>query len=154
MNIKSYNLALASFQKANTFKPDDQVVQDKISEVQQILDDLANALANDKERKAQVDAIIKEANGLFDKRDWSQAKLKYQQVLALDPRQPYSKSRTVECDAKLQEEKNAVAEADYKALIAQADNNFEKKDFLSVTNTFGFRPGVTAAAVGMSAPCD
>lgn len=136
MNIKSYNLALASFQKANTFKPDDQVVQDKISEVQQILDDLANALANDKERKAQVDAIIKEANGLFDKRDWSQAKLKYQQVVALDPKQPYSKSRTVECDAKLQEEKNAVAEADYKALIAQADNNFEKKDFLRSKELF------------------
>jgi len=136
MNIKSYNLALASFQKAKTFKPDDQVVQDKISEVQQILDDLANALANDKERKAQVDALIKEANGLFDRRDWSQAKLKYQQVVALDTEQPYSTSRIAECDAKLQEEKNAVADADYKELIAQADNNFEKKDFLRSKELF------------------
>ena len=136
MNIKSYNLALASFQKAKTFKPDDQVVQDKISEVKQILDDLANALANDKERKAQVDALIKEANGLFDTRDWSQAKLKYQQVVALDTEQPYSTSRIAECDAKLQEEKNAVADADYKELIAQADNNFEKKDFLRSKELF------------------
>lgn len=136
MGIKSYEMALESFTKAQSFKPNDQIVQDKISEVQQILDDQKKALANAEERKIEVDKLVKEANILFEKRDWSQAKIKYNQAVGLDPGQPFSVARIVECDAKLQAEMDKVAEAEYNELVANADNNFEKKDFLRSKELF------------------
>ncbi len=136
MSIKSYKLALASFETAQTYKPEDQVVQDKISEVKQILEEQKNALANEAERKLRVEELVIEANILFEKRDWSQAKNKYNEVIGMDPDQPFSLARIAECDQRLQEEMNKVAEAEYLELISNADNNFEKKDFLRSKELF------------------
>lgn len=136
MKIKSYEMALESFKKAQSIKPEDQNVKDKISEVEQLLDEIAKANASDSERKLTVDRLIKEANTFFEKRDWSQAKNKYSEVVILDPEQPFSQARIKECDARLKEEMDAVADKEYKELIASADNNFEKKDFLRSKELF------------------
>ncbi len=136
VNVKTYELALESFQKAQSFKPDNQVVKDKISEVKQLIEDNSKAQASDKEKRIMVDALIREANILFEKRDWGQAKMKYTAVVELDSGQPFSAARIVECDAQLQAEKGLAEDTKYKALISQADNNFEKKDFLSSKDYF------------------
>lgn len=145
MDIKSYKMALASFEKAKSYKPNDQAALDKISEVKQLLDEQEKALNNAADRKLMVEKLVKEANLLFEKRDWSEAKSKYQQVVELDPGQPFSAARIVECDAKLQAEKDKLGEAAYKELVANADKNFAEKDFLRSKELFEKANGLKPA---------
>jgi tetratricopeptide (TPR) repeat protein len=145
MDIKSYKMALESFEKAQSFKPNDQATKDKISELKQLIEEKEKSLSNAADRKKLVESLVKEANLLFEKRDWSQAKSKYNQVVELDPGQPFSVARVIECDAKLQAEKDKLGELAYVELIANADKNFAEKDFLRSKDLFEKANGLKPA---------
>ena len=83
--------------------------------------------------------MIAEADGLFESSEWEKAKAKYAAAIAVKDEQ-YPKDKIAEADAKLvalagEEAAKAAAEAkakidaEYDALIAEADASFDGKDY-------------------------
>ncbi len=122
---KDYNGAIAKYQEALVVKPKDNVATSKIAEMRQILDDLAKADKN----KAEIDALLKVADGLFNSNNWSEAKKKYDDVLTKQPSNTYAKSQSDLCVKKLEEERGAEIEKEYRKLITVADKNFDQTDY-------------------------
>jgi tetratricopeptide (TPR) repeat protein len=133
---KTYELALENFQKALSYKPDHQATKDQIDEIKQIIEERKLADENSKNQRERMAALLKNADDLFNLGDWGEAKTAYQKIIAIDKDQAHANARIKECDLRLSEEKNKLANEEYKALIASADNNFEKKDFLRSKELF------------------
>lgn len=121
--------ALGHYQNALSVKPGDQVAQDKVNEVQQILDDIANADKEKLEKKKQFDALIKEGDGLFSQERYLDAKAKYDAALAVDPYSSFAKEKSDESARLAELAGKAEAEAQYQKLLSVADKSFDSEDW-------------------------
>lgn len=126
---KSYEQALSHYQNALTVKENDQVAKDKISEVQQIIDDIANSAKNEIERKNQFDALIVEADKAFSVEDYMEAKAGYTKALALDGSSQYAKKQLEECETRQRLKDLSIANAEYDQLIKEANAQFDIKSY-------------------------
>ncbi len=126
---KNYEIALEDFKKALSFKPDNQATKDQIDEISQIIEEQKKLDESSKNQREIIASLIGEADKLFNLGDWAEAKESYQKIIEIDKDQAHANSRIKECDLRLSEEINRTANEEYKALIASADNNFEKNDF-------------------------
>jgi epidermal growth factor receptor substrate 15 len=133
---KTYELALENFNKALSYKPDDQATKDHINEIKQIIEERKLADADSKNQREKMAALVKAADDLFNLGDWGEAKKAYEVIIEIDKNKAHANARIKECDLRLSEEKNKLANSEYKALIASADNNFEKRDFLRSKELF------------------
>lgn len=105
---EDYQVALRNFQDAWAIFPDEREPQDRIEEIQDILDalaaqDAADAEANaaDAERariEAEYNALITSADEKFDKEQLVAAKADYQAALELKENEKYPKSRIKRID--------------------------------------------------------
>jgi epidermal growth factor receptor substrate 15 len=121
---KEYEMALSAFQNALSAKPGDIPAQNKINEVQQILDDLANSEKSAIDRKNKFDAFVKEGDALFSTSSYLDAIKKYEEALKIDPSSKYVKKQ-IEESVRLEKEKGRTeGEREYRKLIEAADNNF------------------------------
>jgi tetratricopeptide (TPR) repeat protein len=136
VSTKNYQQALNEYQSALSVKPGDLPASNKIKEVQQILDDIANANKEDIERKNRFNALIKEADILFDATTYLQAKEKYVQALIIDPGSTYAQFRRDECDRL--EALIGVEEAkrEYQKIITAGDKKFVEQDYLKSKEYF------------------
>ena len=124
---------------------DEQYPKDKIAEADVKLAELAGAEAAEAAAAAQAktdaeyDALIAAADGLFESNDFENAKEKYTAAIAVKDEQ-YPKDKIAEADVKIAElagaeaakaeaEAQAKIDAQYDALIADADASFEQKEF-------------------------
>lgn len=126
---KNYEQALSHYQSALGVKPNDVPAKDKIAEMQQILDDIANKNAANLDKVNQFNALVKEADGLFSGEEYLGAKLKYEEALKIDPSSSYVRTQIDECirlERKISEEE---AEREYQKIIAAADKNFDSKNW-------------------------
>ncbi|MFT5861019.1 MAG: epidermal growth factor receptor substrate 15, partial [Flavobacteriaceae bacterium] len=127
--------ALSHYQNALSIKPGDQPATDKISEIQQILDDIANANSGEIEKKNKFDAIIIEANEFFAQKNYVgdgttvAAKEKYEEALTLYPSNSYALTQRDECVRLAVEGVNSEVEAQYAKLLKVADKKFDKLDY-------------------------
>lgn len=121
--------ALGHYQNALSVKTDDQVAQDKVNEVQQILDDIANANEEELDKKNKFDALIKEANKLFDEENYLNAKAKYDAALDVDAYSSFAKERSDECAKLARNIGKREAEEQYQKLISSADKSFAEKNW-------------------------
>lgn len=123
LNAEDYEKALMMYQNALSAKPGDVPAQDKINEVQQIMDNLANAKQAEIDRKNKYDALVNDADALFGNEEYLTAKGKYeeaQKLIATD----YVKTQIDEC-VRLEKLKGITeAEKEYRKIIAAADKNF------------------------------
>lgn len=126
---KKFVEALGHYQNALSVKAADQEATDRIAEIQQILDDLANADKQDQETKSKYNALIKEADALFTKKDVELAKVKYDDALLVDPYSAYAKARSEECTNLLINIAGVEKEEQYRKLIDVADKNFTDKKY-------------------------
>ncbi len=127
--------ALSHYQNALAVKPNDQPATDKINEIQQILDDLANANINEIAKKNQFDALIKAADGFFSVGEYVGdgasivAKETYEQALTLYPTNAYAVTQRDECVKRANAEVNSEVEAAYANILKVADKKFGELDF-------------------------
>ncbi len=105
--------------------------KNRIAECDKKIQEEADAEAAEKQKRADYDALIAEADGLFDSEKWEDAKSKYQAALKMfDEQHPKDKISAI--DAKLKELEDAAAaeaeiEAKYKQLVEQADGLYDGK---------------------------
>ena len=140
-NAENFEGAKPKYQAALAIK-DEQYPKDKIKEIDVKLSSLAEQeAAAEAQAKidAEYDALIAEADGLFESSEWEKAKAKYAAAIAVKDEQ-YPKDKIAEADAKLaalagEEAAKAAAaaqakiDAEYDALIAEADASFDGKDY-------------------------
>ncbi len=127
---KKYELALIDFQNALKTKPADSPAQNKISEIKQILDDLANANNKNTEVKKQFDKLMVDAKKKFDKKDYAEAKTVYESALALISTDALALKQVKECE-RLEKDATGIQEqAAFNKIIAAADKKFNEKDYL------------------------
>ncbi|MFT4756265.1 MAG: hypothetical protein ACI91R_000910, partial [Vicingaceae bacterium] len=143
---EEYTTAKSKYEAAVAVK-EEQYPKDKIAEIAAKLVELADADAANSAAEAQAkidaayDAILVEANALFDSEEYATAKSKYEAAVAVKEEQ-YPKDKIAEIEAKLiklasAEAANVAATAkakvdkEYKDLIAEADGLFEIKEFKS-----------------------
>ncbi|MBL4863086.1 MAG: hypothetical protein JKY09_08740, partial [Crocinitomicaceae bacterium] len=142
---KSYVVALSEYQNALSVKPGDVPAQDKINEIQQLLDDEANANVTNLEKKNRFDQIIKEADVLFTQETYLDAKNKYETALDIDPKSNYVKKQIEECIRLEREKGNIEADREYNKLLAEADKEFDNEDYQKAKDSYSraltFRSG-------------
>jgi len=126
---KQYEQALSHYQNALEVKKNDQIAEDKIKEVQQILDDIANAAKNETDRKNQFDAFILAGDNAFGSENYIDAKANYTKALGLDEASMYAKKQIEECDKRQLLKDQSLADAEYTKLIQEADDFFGIKSY-------------------------
>lgn len=129
MGTKNYEQALNQFRDALSVKPGDIPANDKIREIQQILDDIANANARDLDAKNKFNALIREADGLFDGTQYLPAKTKYEDALKIDPSSSYARKRVDECVRLEKERTVADVEREYQKIITAGDKRFGTAEY-------------------------
>ena len=127
---KKYEVALTDFQNALSVKPSDSPAQSKISETQQILDNLANANNKNAEAKKQFDKIMAEAKKKFDSKVYGEAKTLYESALAIVSTDAFALKQVVECEKLGKKQIGDEENAAFNKIIAVADKKFNEKDYL------------------------
>ena len=100
----------------------DALVNSKLKEVETRI--LANqaALAKEKEKADKIIKLLADGNTFISNNKWTDAKLKYDEVLVLDPSNEEAKLKLNEISVKLEEAKNIAAqEAKFNKLVSDGD---------------------------------
>lgn len=129
MAAAGFDKAVENFTAALGLKPGDPVATAKLSDAKMKQDEAAGA----KKAAEQYAALIKEADGLFGKKDYAGALAKYGAASDMKEAETYPKQKMKECQAfidelakKAEEEKKArELEEKYKAAITAADAAFK-----------------------------
>lgn len=129
--------ALGHYQNALSVKEGDQQAQDKVNEIQQILDDLANEKAENLENKLKFDAFMKEGNKLFSQGEYLNAKENFDSALGVDPYSSLAKERSDECAKLAANIGKQEAEAQYQKLLKSADKSFDAQDWAKAKDYYG-----------------
>jgi hypothetical protein len=94
MQKKDYPAALAAFKEAQKIKPSEPYPNNKISEINNLLDGLVRAKEKDKQ---YADMIVK-ADKSFGSKDYKVAKSAYLDASLLKPTEKYPKDKVIEID--------------------------------------------------------
>jgi PIN domain nuclease of toxin-antitoxin system len=141
---KKYSEAMASFQNALQIKGGDAQAKSKISEVQQLIDNQTASIGNSNEKKAQYDKYIKVADGLFQQKNYLEAKKSYELALTQIVNDKYATKQVIEADRLIREGSSVEIEKAYKLAIKSGDNLFSGKDYLKAkedyTKALGLKP--------------
>ena len=124
-----YTAALASYKNALNVKKGDKAATDKIAEISQILDNLANEAKKNKANQAEIDKLIAAADKVFDAKRWIDAKTAYEKVLQKDPSNSYAQQRVNDAIANDKRETGVALEKEYQKIITVADNAFNVADY-------------------------
>lgn len=112
--------ALNEYQNAARIKPDENYPKGKINEIQSLLQNLAEKDNNYREKIALADQ-------LFTNQNYSRAMAEYQNALDLKPEEPYPAEKIAEIRLILAN--LAERDANYRNLIASADQFYQKKQY-------------------------
>jgi len=121
-NSKSYQNALLDYQKASSYKPDEQYPKDRIKE-------LTTLLAEMKARDEAYKKSIAKADKLYDDAAYDPSKAEYQNASKIKPEEVYPINRIKEIDLILARLKNVKAEFD--RLVNLADSFYMDKKYLN-----------------------
>ncbi len=133
-NNKDYEQARASYLQASGLKPAEIYPKNKIAEIEKILADQAT-------KKRNYDQAIARADNNFNIEKWEDAKVDYQQALAIFPKEQYPQSRLNEIENKLLAQKTAAEQSQarekaYNDAISQGDALFAQKKLQESRNSY------------------
>ncbi len=119
-NKDEYQEALKAYQEAASFKPDDPYPQQKIEEINGILQ-------KEEDKKFAYVETIKKAEGLLAMQKYDEAKLAFMKAGNMKPDESYPRNKITEIDSLVAAESARTAE--YNQLIAAADRMMEAEDY-------------------------
>ena len=108
---KQYNAALEQYQKALTFKPDDAFAKNKITEVNNLIDEENKNLAAAEARNKQYQNAIASADKLYQVKDFTGAISSYRNALVIRPGDAYAQQRITGIENALAAEQAAKQKA-------------------------------------------
>ncbi len=117
---KEYDQALSEYQKALVIFPGQKKAQDRVDEI-----NLINSNAADKDKLLAT--LIKTADELFDKSEYSNSKTKYNEALLLSPGNEHANARISEIN-KIQTQQQEK-ENEYNKAIGTADIYFKNQEY-------------------------
>jgi len=137
MKALDFKKAVSSFTSALDIKPNEPVATAKLSDAKMRLE----ALEGDKKLDQEYAALIKEADGMFTKKDYATAKTKYGAALELKEGEAHPRQRIKEIEgiladlARKEEEERKAKELHekYQAAIASADAAFKTSKWEDAT---------------------
>lgn len=125
-NEKKYEEAKAKYQEALALKPAEKRPEAQIA----LIDKLIKELADKEVLENTYKKIVEDADGLLAAKDLNAAKAKYQEALQLRPGEAYPNQKITEIDQLLLDEaKNNKLEAQYQALVKEADALFDSENY-------------------------
>ena len=125
LSNKAYQDAINKYSEALKMKPTESYPKTKIAEIEKILSEKDADAALD----AKYKAAIKIADGLFDTKNYNEAKSAYQDALDIKSSEQYPKTRIAECDEKLKDQSVNEVEAQYQKILTVAQKKMDEKDF-------------------------
>jgi hypothetical protein len=160
-NKKDWTNARVGYNEALGIKTNEQYPKDKLAAIDKaIADDAANKDAAAKakaeaELNAKYNAAIKKGDDAFNKKDWANSRVGYNEALGIKPAEQYPKDKLAAIDKAIADEganKDAAAKAKaeaelnakYQAAIKKADGAFAKKDWpnarIGYNEALGIKP--------------
>lgn len=126
MKREEWEDARENFVDALKLKPDERLPKDKIDEIDEMLESLAD--------REMYDELLAQADDYFDSEDYALSIEKYEEALRLLPNEKYPKERKAEAERILAELLASMMAAEelqqrYDDLIVLADKNFKDKDY-------------------------
>lgn len=125
-NNQQYDDALVAYRQASNFLPEEKYPIDKIAEI--------NKIKQQKETEANYKKAIQSADAAFGKKSYQEAKLYYQQALAIIPNDRYATEQLQKTEKAISDELKALADQKarieaYDKAIADGDKSFTLKNY-------------------------
>ncbi len=148
LNSKKYDEAKTAYNQALGVKPNEQYPKDKLKEIENILAEIAKKKAEEdaaalalQNKEQQYQTLISQAEGLFNSKDYENAKIKYYEASNIKKEEQYPRDRIneitklladlaqKEADDKLAAEAEKKKREYFNAVIAQADGELAGKNY-------------------------
>ncbi|MGC8824927.1 MAG: hypothetical protein ACP5PZ_10115 [Bacteroidales bacterium] len=127
--------ALPAYKKALEIKPNDPVAQKKYKEAEQECNKKQAQLALQQETRAKYQQAIRQADSLYNLKQYDKAIAAYQLAQNILPNEKYPKSKIDEINRELEKQAKAT-DSQYKNLIRQADKAFDIEDYAAAKSAY------------------
>ncbi len=131
-DAKNYKTALEKYLEAQTLKSDDRYVIEQIEKTK-------SALSNqsvESQKRAQYEALIAEADALFNTGKWKDAKIKYEAALGVISTEAYPKTQIDICVEQMKKETGSEVNEAYQKLIDKAQEYFDTKNYTKALSLY------------------
>lgn len=133
LKTKAYAVAKTAYNDALTLKPDEQYPNEKLAEIESLL----NAAASEKDRQAieaKYKAAVAKGDAAFKTKTYEAAKTAYNEALGIKSQEQYPKDKLTEIEKILSDLANKDAAGKelnekYTAAITRADGAFASKEY-------------------------
>lgn len=130
---KKYTEAIVKYELAKSLKPAEAFPQEEITKINQILADQKSAA----EKQQQITALLAEGETAFGKKEYTNAKSKFEQVLVLDPPNATAKKRITDIEAELAKQAGeAEKQQQIAKLIQEGENLFSGTQYEASEDKF------------------
>ena len=136
---KEYNKAKEFYTRARNMNPEDYYPSQRISEIDQILLEMASNKLDEerfKANKEKYEQIISKANSLRDTEQWEKSKELYIQANKLLPSETYPQEQITFINQKIKESAAGEIVKQYNKVIDMADNFFQDKKYEKSLNLY------------------
>lgn len=124
-NAQNWDLALSKYKESLNIKPDAKHPKDRIDEIGTKLD----AAEKGRIKDAEYQAVISQADNLFDAGDYMEAKKTYEEALGIKPTEQYPKDQITKAEEFMRQETLNEEEAAYQKMLAAAQKKFDAKEY-------------------------
>lgn len=143
MDTEKFEEAKKSYEEALKIKPDENKPKDKIAEIDQILKERADELAKQEKLEADYNKAIADAKEAFDKREWENAKAKYEEALKLKPNDDFSLAQIDLINKEISAEADAAKkDEEYSQLLEEAKNLLDQKKYQEAKSKYAEAGGI------------
>jgi len=136
---KTYDKAKELYIRARKMNPDDNYPNQKISEIERVLQETERNKSEEMKLKALQDKytkLISQADGARDSEQWNKAKSYYKQANTIMPSESYPQQQVDWINQKMQKNSTAEALKQYNKIIEVADKMYADKNYLKAIELY------------------
>ena len=124
-----YEVAKNAYSEALKVKPNDKFAEDKIKEINKILEHIAQQKLKEAETEQAYRKLVSQADNKFVLEDWKSAQELYQEALEVRPMDKYAKEQLNATIQKQREESDKEAMRQYQKIVDKADEYFNNQEW-------------------------